>query len=91
MPEQHARRPEPLGARRAHVVLRQDLQHRRARVAAPLRHQHEGQHQHRQQQVLQPVEQAATAGAGNAAGRQPAERLGEHVDAEQAEPEGRQR
>ncbi len=91
MIDEDAARPQPLGPRRADEVLIEDLEHIGARIAAPLRDQHEREHGDRQDEMPQRIEEAAAVGAVIPARRQPAQSLRENEDREQAEPEGRQR
>ena len=90
-----ARLAEALGARGAHEVERQHLEHRGAHDAQVDRQEDQPQRQRRQHQVPRDVQHAPRfpcrlgADRVEAAGRQPVQIDAEQHDRHQAEPEGR--
>src|SRR4030095_8734241 len=78
---------QALGARRAHVVLADDLEHARAGEARKGRRGGRAEGEGGQDEVPQHIRDAATVGRAHATRREPLELEGEHDDEHDARPE----
>ena len=90
--EQHQAFLLAFGARGANVVLAQRLEQTRAQEATPLRHLQQRQHDHRQDQVPQPVEKIVlVTDRVHAADRKQLQLQSKELEHDQPEPERRDR